>query len=737
MRKICEPTSNSKPHVTVRGPISKIDNNTSDWKDYGISYLDLLGPGCFFSKVGVQPTQNTVYIKCFSEEIYDIHYKPDYITSRPHITLYDGNSRNLAEKLFNKIKLFKWSIRINLPASCDKDVDGYKYSHLSEIVLKQKSNKRKVKEILINRNLQSTYRNIFDNELNASDLINFTDDERVNLIEKIYYYLQSQFINNEKERIYDDNEISVESIDINSLYKEEMLLELHVGNIYKSEKKQLNLFESFQLKTKNSKPQKERNRLGQFPTPPELAIEIAQYVKLILLNQTNNIDFGDPSIGTGTFFYALEKVFEQNSISSAYGIEIDNDISLLTEDLWKKNGLNVVNGDFFDQLNLPKRNLILCNPPYIRHQYLSVQKKKQLKNRVFKELGINISGLASLYAYFLLLSHSWMQPNAIAAWLIPSEFLEVNYGECLRNYLTNFVNTILIHRYDPNKIKFEGVMVTSSVVIFKNEQPPKDRIIKLSFGGSLFSPERTELLAGSNFEKRIKWNRNIFHDNGSNANLPLVKDYFDIKRGIATGANNFFIITKNKAKLLGIPDIFLKPILPSPRKLKSTIIFSDEYGYPCIDEQLSLIDCNIPESFLKEKYPEMWEYLNKAKELNLMSRYLIKKRNLWYKQEQRPTPIFLCTYFGKEKENSAPLRFIWNKSNAIATNVYLLLYPKGKLQNLLEKNPSLQKNVYQYLTCISKNTMENGGRVYGGGLYKLEPSELGLLPLDGIESLFQ
>ena len=42
-------------------------------------------------------------------------------------------------------------------------------------------------------------------------------------------------------------------------------------------------------------------------------------------------------------------------------------------------------------------------------------------------------------------------------------------------------------------------------------------------------------------------------------------DLFDIKRGVATGANKFFILDEAQGVAEGIPEEFLIPILPSPR----------------------------------------------------------------------------------------------------------------------------------------------------------------------------
>ena len=62
---------------------------------------------------------------------------------------------------------------------------------------------------------------------------------------------------------------------------------------------------------------------------------------------------------------------------------------------------------------------------------------------------------------------------------------------------------------------------------------------------------------------------------------------------------------------------------------------------------------------------------------------------------------------------------------ATATNVYLMLYPKPALAKVLLDKPELLKEVWQALDRISDEALMGEGRVYGGGLHKLEPRELG------------
>ncbi len=95
--------------------------------------------------------------------------------------------------------------------------------------------------------------------------------------------------------------------------------------------------------------------------------------------------------------------------------------------------------------------------------------------------------------------------------------------------------------------------------------------------------------------------------------------------------------------------------------------------------------------------------------------------------------MFLCTYMGRrDVRNGNPFRFILNHSKATAPNVYLMLYPKPPLKKLFELDPNLPKLVWQALNEITPDVLVGEGRVYGGGLHKMEPNELGNAPADGI-----
>lgn len=483
----------------------------------------------------------------------------------------------------------------------------------------------------------------------------------------------------------------------------------------------------------------ERNQWGQFATPPSLASEIMRYA--LSLHDERSIAFLEPSCGSGAFFSALLQSLGDKEINQAVGIELDPRFAKAASDLWGDHGLHVIEGDFTsaETINDTAVSLLVANPPYVRHHHLTADQKRDLCILCTDLLGIRPSGLSGLYLYFVLLSHRLLSPGAVSAWLIPSEFMDVNYGTALKKYLTSWVQLVRIHQYDASEVQFDDALVTSSVVVFKNAPPSPEHMTEFSFGGTLSDPKVTHRIPHAELNTEAKWSRYIHGvtSSGSKEGMeagPKLSDFFKIRRGLATGSNNFFIIPRNEAERLGIQDRFLRPILPSPRNLRDDYIPADSSGWPEIPKQLALLDCPLPIEQVRQENPELAAYLESA-DKKVRSGYLVSKRSPWYKQEQREAAPILLTYMGRGKGDKHPLRFIRNESRAVATNMYLMLYPTDLLQRYLNEDPERMKQVHKALLSLTAEDLRGGGRVYGGGLHKMEPKELAALPAHGIVAL--
>jgi adenine-specific DNA-methyltransferase len=494
---------------------------------------------------------------------------------------------------------------------------------------------------------------------------------------------------------------------------------------------------ALQTQLDGHKTQAARNKLGQFATPTQLARDVLIY-GINLLPKSAKVRFLDPAIGTGSFYSALRATSDHRLVTWARGFEIDPHYGLPAKELWKDTPLEVTIGDFTQQLppkqDSERANLLICNPPYVRHHHLSGLDKIRLQDAAHLAARVELSGLAGLYCYFMALSHRWMSDGGIAGWLIPSEFMDVNYGKALKAYLLREVTLLHIHRFDPTDVQFDDALVSSAVVWFKKQKPPAEHGVTFSFGGTMQKPALLKQVAVHDLERANKWTRFPKQDAEAVHKGYKLGDLFTIKRGLATGDNGFFILDEARALELRIPPKFLRPILPSSRYVKDNEIQADCEGVPLLDKRLFLIDCVLPEDEVRLHHPTLWSYLQTGLE-NVASRYLCRSRRNWYTQERRPPAPIVCTYIGRSDHDGRPFRFLLNNSKATASNVYLMLYPSPLLEAQLKLYPTAIRQLWEALNSISKETLLGNGRVYGGGMHKLEPKELANVPADNLAAL--
>lgn len=494
-----------------------------------------------------------------------------------------------------------------------------------------------------------------------------------------------------------------------------------------------NLFELERLRVQaeidSGKPADGRNKLGQFATPSKLALQILTHAKK-LMKGIPKVKFLDPAIGSGSFYSALLETFDAERISEARGYEIDLAFANAATELWGDSGLKVIPGDFTTQEPKADYNLIISNPPYVRHHHLSADCKNRLRNTVAQELGLEVSGLTGLYCYFLLLCHQWLADDGIAGWLIPSEFMDVNYGRQIKRYLLEQVELLQIHRFDPAEVQFDDALVSSAVVWFRKRKPGKSLKVRFTFGGTLDEPGVERSIPAKALLVDAKWTRYpelnvVIRDE----ECTRLGDLLKIRRGLATGDNKFFILSKERINELSLPMECFKPILPPPRMMKESEVFADDHGTPLLPRQDFLLDTTLSMEQIRRSYPALADYLELGHSVSMG--YLCAHREPWYSQEIRQPAPLLCTYMGRVTNGSSnPFRFILNHSTAVATNVYLMLYPMPMLAERLKNEPGLLKKIWKKLNSIPHKVLCCEGRVYGGGLHKLEPKELANVPLE-------
>jgi adenine-specific DNA-methyltransferase len=668
LRNICEPKSRAKPHVTVRFfrkiriPLDHLSNT--------VSFVDLLAPGAFFNENSNRQNR-TVFIRCQANDLLHLEYKPLFPTSEFHITIYDGVEDDFAHKLFETVKKYKWEFRLPLPPG----------SALTAIDIKNKRDRKKtlISDRVYSEKVMHLFKSIFSEKLTEDLVFSLSEKDRLKFADVICKNLQRH---------------------VKKLHR----VSLPIGQ------------------KRESTEDAPATEYDLHLTPPELALEMATHALNFLSDDF--IDFGDPAVGTGVFYAALLKANSHKDVRSALGIDISQKQIEAAKWRWKSEDMELRLGDFLQMSDLPIRNFVLANPPYMRHQGIGFDYKMELRQRASLEMGFRVSAQAGQYVYFILLSHKWLAVGAICSWLIPSEFMQTGYGKALRLYFSKKVQLLHIHQFDAASPQFENAEVLPCVVVFRNVDPLPDHTAVFSVGGTLLNPVSAETVELESLDPESKWSIPTRPVITRDATFVRLGALFSVKRGIATGMNKFFVMERKLAEDSGLPSIALRPILPKAMLLKSDVIKRKRDGYPSVEPQMCVLDCSLPEHQIEEDYPRLFDYLKSGESQGVRNGHLVGRRTPWYKQEQREPAPFLCTYMGKAHGEKPAIRFILNRSDAIATNTYLLMYPNPSLTTLLKSNPEMETALFEALKRSSWGSIDEFTRSHAGGLSKIEPREL-------------
>ena len=476
-----------------------------------------------------------------------------------------------------------------------------------------------------------------------------------------------------------------------------------------------------------SKTDEERNRLGQFSTPFPLACQmVARTFSHHRHNQWSIPHMLEPSCGSGAFISALLADASRNFTLT--GLELDAAYADIAIDLFSRQDIDIVKDDFFRFADTAQHrktfDMIVANPPYVRHHHIPFDDKVHHQSQVLRSLGIQVNGLSGLYVYFILLADALLKEDAVSTWLIPSEFLYTNYGKALREYLLTKVTLLELHLFATEDVQFDDALVSSCIVTYRKTTPPAGGEFLFSSGRYGFPSVRLSVKTQT-LNPLTKWTFGAKPESDMNdTGIPL-SEFFHVTRGIATGNNGFFVLDARQASALEIERETLIPLLPGPRFLSAPIIEADEQGEPLVDKPRYLLSVDLSPEDAKQRYPFAYRYLEKGKQSGISEGGLCRMRRLWYAQEKRAPSLYLASYMGRTGANGKQaIRFFLNRSKGIVTNGFICLYPKSFLRDLIADSVDRETELLNVLNAIPSTCVEAAGRHYGGGLKKIEPREL-------------
>lgn len=445
-----------------------------------------------------------------------------------------------------------------------------------------------------------------------------------------------------------------------------------------------------------------RKRFAQFFTPEAIADFMARWV----LGGRKKVDVLEPAFGLGAFSRSL---FKQNPKVRVVGYEADATIYNYAAENVAQAGSDVLlyNEDYLRASWEDKYDGIICNPPYLKfHDYDNAS----LVPLVNEQLGIRLNGFTNLYTLFLLKSISQLRDGGRMAYIVPSEFLNSDYGVEVKRALLR--SGVLRHVVvvDFTQCAFDDALTTACILLcHKDGSLSEVRFSHVSDVDQLqASLADYSVWAADQLKPETKWKQ--YYEGARSADyrhLVPFSTFAKVSRGIATGANDYFTFRESKKELYGIPERCLMRCVCHSTDVHGLFFTDDDFQrLSHSDKAVYLFNGRVD---VEDEHVR--EYISLGEETGADKRYLTASRKPWYAIENRkPSPIWVSVF------NRKGLRFVRNIAGVSNLTTFHCVYDAGVVDIDV---------LFGYLvTNVAKEIFMDNSRQYGNGLVKFEPNDL-------------
>ncbi|MGY3266835.1 N-6 DNA methylase [Lysobacter sp. HA35] len=468
---------------------------------------------------------------------------------------------------------------------------------------------------------------------------------------------------------------------------------------------------------------------GGYYTPDDLAAFLCKWVleidpKRIL----------EPSCGDGVFLGALRKAGAPESLAVT-AIELDDVEASKAKRRAEQVGLRaskIHSTDFLTwSLEMTGKeegtfDAVVGNPPFVRYQYLP-QPFQQKAEQVFRNLSLPFTKHTNAWVPFILASMRMLRPGGRLAMVVPAEIIHVMHAQSLRSYLGEECSRLVI--VDPEKLWFDGTLQGAVLLMAEKRKDGKaeglgiyevtDREFLRVGPSAVFATPQSingKTVAGKWTRALLdKGTRDLFDELAEHHEVHRFSDVADVKVGIVTGANKFFLVTDDVVAAHGL-ERWAHPMFGRSEHCPGVIY----------DKQQHQTNAEVgkPTNFLwfpdeePLRYKKSRSYIEAGEEEALHTRFKCRIRSPWF-----AVPSVYSTEIGMLKRSHDLPRLILNKVGAYTTDTaYRIRTLNGTPANKL---------VSCFINSLTALSAELEGRHYGGGVLELVPSEIEklLIPL--------
>jgi adenine-specific DNA-methyltransferase len=479
----------------------------------------------------------------------------------------------------------------------------------------------------------------------------------------------------------------------------------------------------------------ERKTRGAFFTPPA----IAEYLARWAIAGNVGARVLDPTCGDGVFLMAAgHQLLGLGAVPDdldplVTGVDIHEGSLIASDDNLAEEGMtaNLIASDFF-RLSPPGSmfpslaepfDAVIGNPPFVRYQQ-HVGEARRISVQAALAQGVRLSGLASSWAALLVHAGGFVAPGGRLAMVLPAELLSVGYAEPVRRWLHQRFASVKLVVFE--RLQFADAL--ENVVLL---------LAQGSGGCDAFSlyyvTDADDLLGIQPFEEwavRIedsgKWTdlflsnqRRRLYRRTVDQHFVRLGDYGSPELGTVTGANAYFTMNEATRKEFDLrPGKDVIPTSPPGTRHFQGVSFT-RGDWERLRDAGDRVWMLHPES--EDATPGLVRYLALGTEQGVPLAYKCTVRANWWRPPAVSAPDLFFTYMSHRYP-----RLITNRAGVTFVNSMHGVRLRADHPSRALAREALPLIAFNSVTMLGAET---GGRSYGGGILKMEPSEASGLPM--------
>lgn len=474
-----------------------------------------------------------------------------------------------------------------------------------------------------------------------------------------------------------------------------------------------------------------KKKYGQFFTSSPVAEFMAAWVA-----EKNPKRILDPAVGEGIFLKTIHKLLPKAAMT-AY--EIDSVMAERFQEECKfENTLYIE--DYMKSESTQQYDGIICNPPY--HRFQEIPDRKQIRQLFQKRYGVNLNGYCNASSYFLIKSIHELAPGGRCAYILPYEFLNTGYGKAVKCCLIKEGVLRQIIKFHSSVKVFEDVITTCCILLLEksvessnysvaaspenlaeslnaaSENKTADKLVAFSEIDSLEQlnwkdiKQRSAEIPIGRIDYDKKWLSYFLKDSVVTDRQYLIqlKRIGKVRRGIATGGNQFFALSKEMIEKYHLSDEVCIPCVTRSPDITEPVLNEQCFRHLYEDNKKMML-FNGENAHTKADY----EYIRLGERRKVHQAYLTSHRNPWYTIEKRQAAPIWISVFGRDK-----IKVIRNE---------MMIQNLTSFHGIYIEDESYSKEDINLLFCwlltpAAQAVLKESRREYGNGLNKFEPGDL-------------